>query len=365
MTKTFYLVPEKMHNELVKAVYLHRGYSEEEAEHGTRMCLAAVVHGIRTHNAVKALIYDEMYGQKLGACIPQAPIKVIPSRFKAAQAWDAGRKLGQSIAYSAMDTCMELADQYGVGVVSVDNCFHYVWGGAYVLYAAEKGYIAYTCCTAPIAEVVPYHGKFPTLGTNPHSWGFPTTKAIGYPVIIDWASSAIARGRVEFLHRENKELPPDSALDAEGNPTVDPAKAAFLLPFGKHKGYSMGLIDEVMAAFIGGSLPTVRGTYAKQKGEKYTTSFFFQVIHPDAISSGGFAHGRSQMENVKAVLNDILGHGNTKSQLPGLSLSHAKKLTDQYQALLFTKAEVGQLQEIARKSGIVPWDLAQFRHVEI
>jgi len=204
MAETFYLIPEKMHNQLVKAIYMHRGYSEEEAEYATRMCLAAVLHGIRTHNAVKALIYDEMYGQKLGACVPHAQIKVIPSPFKAVQAWDAGRKLGQAIAYSAMDTCMKLADEYGVGVVSVDNCFHYVWGGAYVLYAAEKRYIAYTCCTAPIAEVVPYQGKFPTLGTNPHSWGFPTTKVIGYPIIIDWATSAVARGRVEFLQRENK-----------------------------------------------------------------------------------------------------------------------------------------------------------------
>jgi len=127
----------------------------------------------------------------------------------------------------------------------------------------------------------------------------------------------------------------------------------------------MGLIDEIMAAFIGGSIPTVRGTYANQKGEKYATSFFFQVIRPEALSGGAFAHGRSQMENVKAVLDDILGHGNTKSQFPGVNLSKAKALAEKYQALLFTKAEVEQLQKIARQSGITPWDLAFFKHVEI
>ena len=76
-----------------------------------------------------------------------------------------------------------------------------------------------------LAEVVPFGGKFPTLGTNPHSWGFPTTEAVGYPIVIDWATSVIAMGRVQVLKREGKMLPPDAAVDKDGNPTTD-ARAA-------------------------------------------------------------------------------------------------------------------------------------------
>ena len=43
-------------------------------------------------------------------------------------------------------------------------------------------------------------------------------------------------------------------------------------------------------------------------GEKSTSAFYFQVIHPDAISGSGFAQGRDQKGNLKAVLDDILGH---------------------------------------------------------
>jgi hypothetical protein len=96
-----------------------------------------------------------------------------------------------------MDRCMELADKYGVGIVSVDNAFHYLWGGGYVIEAAKKGYIAYTNCPAALTEVVPFGGKFPSLGTNPHSWGFPTTDAVGFPICIDWATSVVAMGRVQ------------------------------------------------------------------------------------------------------------------------------------------------------------------------
>jgi LDH2 family malate/lactate/ureidoglycolate dehydrogenase len=74
---------------------------------------------------------------------------------------------------------MKLADEFGIGMVSVDNATHYLWGGGYVIDAALKGYIAYTNCTSATSEVVPFGGKTPTMGTNPHSWGFPTQAAVG------------------------------------------------------------------------------------------------------------------------------------------------------------------------------------------
>ena len=135
---------------------------------------------------------------------------------------------------------MKLADQYGVGMVTVDNAFHYLWGGGYVMDAAQKGYIAYTNCTSATSEVVPFGGKTPTMGTNPHSWGFPTQDAIGFPIVIDWATSTVAMGRVQVMKREGKQLPPGGAVDAEGKETTDPNKAVALLPFGQHKGYGLG-----------------------------------------------------------------------------------------------------------------------------
>ena len=70
------------------------------------------------------------------------------------------------------------------------------------------------------------------MGTNPHSWGFPTQAAIGFPIVIDWATSTVAMGRVQVLKREGKKLPPGCAVDAEGRETDDPNKAVALLPFG-------------------------------------------------------------------------------------------------------------------------------------
>lgn len=357
MSETFYVIPVEAHEALVKAAYRKRGFDAAEADHAARLASAATKHGIRTHNAIKALHLDELFGSKAGGCTPGAAIRRIPSRFQAAEVWDANKKLGQAVAWEAIDTCMRLADTYGTGTVSIDNAFHYLWGGGYVMEAAKKGYIAYTNCTASLAEVVPFKGSFPTLGTNPHSWGFPTTDAVGFPIVIDWATSVIAMGRVQQFKREGKALPPNAAVDARGNPTTDAEKAVSLLPFGDHKGYGLSLINEIVAAFIGGSLPTIRSR-AAVPGEKQGCAFFFQVIHPDAISGGVFARGRSQAENVKAVLADVLGHGNERCMLPGQLEAEAAARSERAGGLLFSRAEVEALNEIAHEAGRAPFDVS-------
>ena len=357
--ETFHVVPESRHNTLVAAAYRHRGYDADEAAEGARFCAEASRHGIRTHNGLKALHLDHFLGSGAGGCIPGAKIEERPSRFPAAKIWNANRKLGQSTAYRAMDEAIKLADQYGVGTVSVDNAFHYLWGGGYVMDAARRGYIAYTNCTAALAEVVPFGGKYPTLGTNPHSWGFPTTKEIGFPIVIDWATSVVAMGRVQQLKREGKTIPPLAAVDKDGNPTTDPNLAVSLLPFGAHKGYGLSLINEIVSGFIGGSLPTIRNRWVDD-GDKHTCTFFFQVIHPDALNAGDFAKNRSQSENIKAVIADVLGHGNEKSMLPGQLEAEFARRVAAAGGLLFSAAEIQGFDEVARECGQPGWNLSEF-----
>jgi len=362
---TNYILPPNLHNDLVAAAYRHRGYTETEAAAGARFSELTAWHGIKTHNAIKALHLDELFGSKAGGCKPGAKIEKLPSKFKAVQKWNANRKLGQATAFEAMDTAMKLADEFGVGVVAVDNAFHYLWGGGYVIDAAKKGFIAYTSCTAALAEVVPFGGKFPTLGTNPHSWGFPTQDVIGFPICIDWATSTVAMGRVQQFLREGKQLPPGCGVDKDGNETTDPAKIVALMPFGQHKGYGLSLIDELYAAYIGGSLPTIRNRWDKvPTGEKGTCCFFFQCIRPDAISTESFASGRSQAENVKAVLDDIIGHGNKGAMLPGQIEANGAALSAKYGGLLFTAAEIDALEQIAHEAQF-KFDRSQLRAVEI
>ena len=353
-TPSYFVVSREQHEDLVTAAYRHRGYEADESAAAARMCSEASWHGIRTHNALKALHLDELFGSGSGGCVPGARIEVRETRFPAVQSWNAHRKLGQAVACEAIETCIRLADQYGSGTVAIDNAFHYLWGGGYVMDAAKRGYIAYTNCTSTLAEVVPFGGKFPTLGTNPHSWGFPTMDALGYPVVIDWATSEIAMGKVEQYKRENRKLESPFGVDKDGNPTDDPFAVVALLPFGRHKGYGLGLLNELYGAAIGVSLPTLRGRAAKAAGtgEKTTCAFFFQVVHPDAIAGGDFSNGRTHDENITAVLKDVFGHGNEKCMLPGTIEANSAKLSEKANGLLFTEAEVKGFVHLAGECGL-------------
>lgn len=360
-TEIFFVVPSSLHNDLVEQAYGHRGFTADESKSAARFSSYASWHGIRTHNAIKALHLDHLFGSGADGCVPAATIEKLPSRFAASEVWNANRKLGQATAYAALDRCIELADEFGIGQVSVDNAFHYLWGGGYVMEAADRGYIAYTNCTAALAEVVPFMGKYPTLGTNPHSWGFPTTDAVGYPIVIDWATSVVAMGRVQQFKREGTPLPPNAAVDSAGNPTTDANEAEALLPFGAHKGYGLSLINELVGGLIGGSLPTIRSRQLTDPEEKRTPCFHFQVIHPDALSGDAFAKGRNQSANVKAVIDDILGHGNEKCLLPGQIEASAASRSEKNGGLLFSTTELDAFDEIAEECGVAKWDRTGFR----
>jgi LDH2 family malate/lactate/ureidoglycolate dehydrogenase len=355
----FHVIPRPDHDALVALAYQHRGYTADEALEGAKLAAEAARHGIRTHHALKALHLDHLFGSVVGGCVPGAEIEVLPSRFPASESWNAHKKLGQSVAYRAIDRAIELADQYGIAQIAVDNCFHYLWGGGYVMEAAERGYYAYTNCTSTLAEVVPFGGKFPTLGTNPHSWGIPAWETGGAPIVMDWATSTVAMGRVQALKREGKSLPPGAAVDVQGQPTIDPHAVHALLPFGGHKGYGMCLLNEIFGGLIGGSLPTLRGRTLETAGEKNTAVFYFQIVHPEALAGGGFAHGRSQRENLQAVIDDVLGHGNDGAMLPGQLEADFRKRSDRAGGLLFTAAEIAEFNEINRELNRPLWDVTQ------
>ena len=111
-------------------------------------------------------------------------------------------------------------------------------------------------------------------------------------------------------------------------------------------------------------MPTLRSRWTEDDDdEKRTPCFYFQVVHPDAISGGLFAKKRSQSENVKAVIEDILGHGNESCLLPGQMEAEAAKLSDVNGGLLFSEAEIGAFNELANECGRPPWDLDSLKKV--
>ena len=93
------------------------------------------------------------------------------------------------------------------------------------------------------------------LGTNPIAMSVPDG-AGGLALHFDFSTSAVALGKIAMAKYEGRAIPEGWALDAEGQPTTDPDKAlkGSLCSAGGYKGWGFGLMAEVMAAAMTGSV---------------------------------------------------------------------------------------------------------------
>ena len=82
------------------------------------------------------------------------------------------------------------------------------------------------------------------------------------------------------------------------------------------------------------------------------------------MDAGLFADGRTKTENVKAVMDDILGHGNDAALWPGQIEAKAADLSRQAGGLLFTAAEIESFAEIAEECGHPVWDIDSLEQFE-
>ena len=339
---TTFIMPTALHRAIVSAAYKQRGFSADEAEKGAKVAELASWHGIKTHNAIKALHLDEHFGSKAGGCKPGAEIEKLPSKYKAVQRWNANRKLGQAVAFDAMDDLHEARRRIRR---------RHRRGGQRVplpLGRRLRHRRRATRATSPTPTAPPRSPRSCRLAASFRRsapirtpGAFPTTDAVGFPICIDWATSTVAMGRVQQFAREGKQLPPGWAVDKDGNPTTDPNAGRRPRPLRRTQGLRPGADRRARTARTSAArTPTLRNRWDQVKqhaGEKGTCAFFFQCIHPDAISGDDFAQGRSQSENVKAVVSDVLGHGNEKCMLPGQPEAMAAALSKKHGGLIFTQ----------------------------
>ncbi|HTU01691.1 MAG TPA: Ldh family oxidoreductase, partial [Candidatus Sulfotelmatobacter sp.] len=103
------------------------------------------------------------------------------------------------------------------------------------------------------ATVAPTGGRTALLGTNPFAIAIPAGKE--QPVVLDLATTVVARGRIMLYAKQNKPLEPGWAFDERGLPTVDPHAAlkGLLAPIGGYKGYGIGLAIDLLCGVMTGS----------------------------------------------------------------------------------------------------------------
>ena len=91
------------------------------------------------------------------------------------------------------------------------------------------------------------------FGTNPLSFAWPRP---GHnPVVYDMATASMAMGDVQIAARDGREVPLGTGLDANGQPTTDPAAIAegvSIAIWWLYKGSAIALMVELLAAGMTG-----------------------------------------------------------------------------------------------------------------
>jgi uncharacterized oxidoreductase len=158
------------------------------------------------------------------------------------------------IGYEAMQMAIERAAKHGSCVMTLGNSHHLGRIGHWAEMAVARGFVSiHFVNVLSHARVAPYGGRDARFGTNPCCIGVPLPGEP--PFLLDYATSAVAQGKLRVAHNKGVKVPRGRLIDDVGEATDDPRYAVVppygaMLPFGEHKGSGMALACE----FLGGAL---------------------------------------------------------------------------------------------------------------
>jgi LDH2 family malate/lactate/ureidoglycolate dehydrogenase len=174
--------------------------------------------------------------------------------------------IGQVLASRAIRDAIRRAKKHGVGVVGLRNSNHFGTAMYYTLMAARAGCIGVLFTNASPA-MAPWGGREKRVGNNPWSWAAPAGRHA--PMVLDIANTSVARGKIYLARQNGVPIPPGWAINAQGEPTTDPAEAlsGIIQPMAGHKGYAISVIMDVLSGILTGSAfgPGVAGPYQPDK----------------------------------------------------------------------------------------------------
>ena len=213
--------------------------------------------GHDSHGLIRIPQYIQLI--KDGKLDPKAQPEVIREDTGIAQVNGNGT-FGQVVATYATQLAMKKARQSGIGMVAMGNLAHTGRIGTYPEMATREG-MAGIMCTGLVRSmsgggVAPFGGREGRLSTNPISMAFPYSS--DGPVLLDFATSMAAEGKLRVYRARGESLPDEWILDKDGVPSRDPNdfyNGGAILPMGGlsggHKGFGLSFMVTLFGGLLG------------------------------------------------------------------------------------------------------------------
>ena len=242
---TAHLVPASALHALVVGVLQANGVPEEDAGIVADCLLMANLSGIDSHGVLRLAHYVRRLSNGTIKAKPKLHFeRVAPSM----GTMDGGDGLGHVVTYRACTHAMAMAQEAGVGAVSIKDSSHFGMTGFYILRVVNAGFVG-MAMTATDAFLIPFSSRKAYFGTNPIAFGFPMD---GVPVVLDMATTSVPYGKIALAQTEGRPIPSDWGFDADGKPTTDPNAVAGLHPIAGPKGSGLAMIIDIFCSLFAG-----------------------------------------------------------------------------------------------------------------
>lgn len=236
--------------QFIDAILRKAGADKASADAVARSLVGASLRGVDSHGLRLLPHYVTVLQE---GRINGRPDMNFTRRSAATGVLDGDDGFGHLCGYRAVEEGMRLAEESGIGAVSVTNSSHFGAAGSYTLVAAQSGYLALALSNSD-KLVLAYDGVAPFHGTNPISFAAPVRDQ--EPYLLDMATSSIPYNRVLHYQTIHRPLPEDVAVDGAGDMTTDPLSTRALLPLGGrgygYKGAGLAGLCEVLCSAMTG-----------------------------------------------------------------------------------------------------------------
>lgn len=326
-------------------VFTAQGLPGQDAAEVSRRLLRSELRGYGTHGLTRIPAYVERL--QSGAFNARPSIQV--QRRAGGVVLDCDGAMGQVAAAWAMREALAGLESSATVLVALRDCCHLGALGIHVLEAAEAGCFALMGQRTPPALALPGFGAA-AIGHNPVAFACPVGD--GDPIVFDMACSVAARGHILLAARDGRPIPDDWAVDADGQPTTDPARAlkGALRPAGHYKGVGIAMMIECLAGAFAATADSLIAACQplSATGVSGRQSGFLWVARPGAFT---------QREAFEAYMGHWVAHyrdaAGEQAHLPGERGARGEREAER-DGLVLERALVESLVELGRRVGC-PW----------
>ena len=233
--------------QFVAAIFEKAGFSPQDAATEAHVLVWANLRGVDSHGVLRVPQY--LANIRRGGMNPHARVR-IERETPATALIEADCAFGPVVTTYAMETAIAKARSMGIGWVVIRNTTHQGCMAYYPMLAVEQDMAGVALVCSP-PNMAPYGARAAGVHNSPLAIAVPAAER--EPLVLDMATSVAAFGKINLAEDKGIPIPEGWALDANGNPTTNPAQARILLPFGGYKASSLALMFETLSSVMAGN----------------------------------------------------------------------------------------------------------------